>query len=264
MEGWLRVYINRAKALLLVGTISAGCASANDDEGPGNAGAAGTAAAGTGGSSSAGRGGTGGGAGTAGAPSAGAGGSGGTSTGGTGPGGGGTAGTPSLGGPDAGGPDAGNPDAGNPDAGGPIASDAGGDGGTCDDSGELVITCDNLDQNDCSGLESLLSSDCEMLEFILKPVAANAARSCMIELEPPELCDISNTYSCIVEALGASCPDAEAADECTTIATECENEPSFSACSSLLSGMTQDGRDQMVACATVACDLFVCIEGLSY
>jgi hypothetical protein len=260
----MQVYINRVKALLLVGTISAGCASTNDDEGPDNPGAAGTAGAGTGGSTpSAGGSGQGAaGAGTGGTPSA----------GGTGQGGGGIGGTPSAGGsgqsgPDAGNPDADDPDAGDPDAGDPDGADAGGDAGgtlTCDDTASTVVSCDDLGQTECDGLEGFLSSECEMVAFMMKPATANVARNCMIALAPPELCDETNTYTCIVEALGSSCPDPEADDECAIIAPVCDDSsPAFSACSSALSGMTQSGRDQMVQCMTELCDLYACIEGLT-
>ncbi len=264
----MQVYINRAKALLLVGTISAGCASSNDDEGPDNPGAAGTAgAAGNGGTSSAGGSGQGGaGAGTGGTPS----------IGGSGQGGGGTGGAPSAGGsgqsdPDAGDPDAGSPDAGSPDAGGLDAGgldepDAGGDGGTltCDDSADTVVSCDGLEQTECSGLEGFLSSECEMIAFIMKPAPANLARNCMIALEPPELCVTTSTHLCILGGLESACPDPEADDECTVIAAACgDSLPDFSACTSALSGMTQSGRDQMVQCMTAPCDLFACIEGLT-
>jgi hypothetical protein len=271
MKGGVQVYINRAKALLLVGTISAGCASCSDDEGadvPSTAGTAGSPGAGAGGTSSAGTGGTagtgGGAAGTGGTGgAAGTGGAGGTAGTGGSPSGGGTAGTPTVGDPDAGSSDAGDADASAADASGPDA----GDGGAlaCLDTADTLVTCDDLGQGDCTGLEGFLSSECEMIEFIMKTATANAARNCMLALDPPELCDATNTYACLAEALGASCPDAEADDECADIASVCdESLPAFSACSSALSGMTQDGRDQMVTCMTTqGCDLNVCIEGLS-
>lgn len=257
------MYINRAKALLLVGTISAGCASACDDEGTDNTGAAGTAGAGRGGDapSAGGSGQGGGGAGSGGSPSAGGSGAGG--------GGAGAGGAPSAGGsgqsvPDAGDADAGVPDAGDPDAGEPEHSDAG-DGGTltCDDTVGTGVSCVDLGQNDCVGLEGFLSSECEMIAFIMKPVPADAARNCMIALDPPDLCDATNTYACIAAALDSSCPDPEADDECTTIADACgQTVDEFNECTSTLSGMTQTGRDQMVACMDPACDLYACVEGL--
>jgi hypothetical protein len=220
--------------------------------------------AGAGGTSSAGSSGSGGGgAGSGGTPSAGSGGSGGGGAGGApSAGSGGSGGTPSVGDPDAGTPDAGTPDAGDSDAG----TDAGGDGGlTCNDTGDLVVTCDDLGQGDCSGQESFLSVECEMIAFAMKPAVANVGRSCMLALDPPDLCDATNTYACLAEALATSCPDPEADDDCTAIGSVCdESLPAFSACSAALSGMTEGGRDQMVQCMTSgACDLFSCIEGLS-
>jgi hypothetical protein len=265
------VYINRAKALLLVGTISAGCAPAND-EGPDNPGGAGPGGAGSGGTSSAG------GSGQSG------GGSGGTSSAGgssSSQGGGGAGGTPSAGGSgpsdpdagnagsgglDAGGPDAGGPDAGGPDSGAPAGRDAGADAGTpaCIDTPDTVVSCSTLGQTECVGLEGFLSSECEMVAFVMKPATANVARNCMLALDPPELCDATNTYACLADALGTACPDPEADDECTVIGAACDDSgPAFSACSSALSGMTQSGRDQMVQCMTGSCDLYGCVEGLT-
>jgi hypothetical protein len=104
-----------------------------------------------------------------------------------------------------------------------------------------------------------------MIAFNLKPARANFARNCMIALEPPELCDEANTHACIGLALESSCPDPEADDECTTIATACgDSSPAFDACSTLLSGMTQSGRDQMVQCMTAPCDLIACLELLDF
>ena len=257
------MYINRAKALLLVGTISAGYAC-SDDDGADTPGVAGSAGANTGGTSTAG--------------SAGRGGSGGANQGGTNAGTssggtnqGGTAGSSSAGSSgqvtvDAGDPDAG--DAGNTDAGNTDGLDAG-DGGTltCDDTIGPVVDCSSLDELDCgdAGAE-FLSAECEMLEFNFKPVPGNAARNCMNELAPADLCVEGNRNSCMAEALGASCPDPEADDDCEAIVLVCEEQlPSFSACSSVLSGMTESGRTQMVDCMTLdTCDLNACISGLVF
>ena len=272
------VYINRAKALLLVGTISAGCAS-NDDATPddpaagGTAGAAGVAGAGQGGGSGgAAAGGSAGEGGAGGAASGGSAGQGGDGAGGTPSGNAGTGGTSSSGGsgpgtPDAGSPDASLTDAGTSDAGSSDAGDAGGDAGlSCHDTADTLVTCSGLGQGDCSGMEGFLSSECEMLEFVMKPATSNAARNCMLALNPPELCDAVNTYACINAALAGSCPDSEADDECVTIGVACgDSVPELAACSSALSGMLQYGRDQMVTCMTTqTCDLFACIEGLTF
>lgn len=266
------MYINRAKALLLVGTISAGCAS-NDDATPDNPAVGGSA--GTGGAASAGQGGggsggtpaggsagQGGGAGSGGSAGQGGGGAGGTPSGGAGTGGTSSNGGSGPGAPDAGSPDAGLTDAGTSDAG---SSDAG-DAGACYDSADTLVTCSGLGENDCSGQEGFLSFECEMIEFNMKPATSNAARNCMIALNPPELCDAANTYACINAALAGSCPDAEADDECATIGATCgDSAPELDACSATLSGMTQDGRDQMVTCMTTeSCDLYACVEGLSF
>jgi hypothetical protein len=255
------MYINRAKALLLVGTISAGCLSCEDEALPENAGTAGTA--GAGGSSSAGSAGQGGTGGTPSGGNAGQGGAGGAPSGG----GGGISGTPSAGGSSQSGPDAGHVDAERGDAGDAVGPDAGGDAGgalTCDDTTNTTVTCAELGQADCAGLEGFLTSECEMVAFYMKPGAANAARSCMIALDPPELCNTTNPHTCIVDALASSCPDPEADDECTTIVAACgDSSPELSECSSALSGMTQSGRDQMVQCMTAPCSLFSCIEGLN-
>jgi len=232
MEGGVQVYINRAKALLLVGTIAAGCVSGCDDEGSGDGGTAGTAGGGAGGTAGGGTGGTP----TAGSAGQGGGGSGGAPSGGAGQGGGGSggegsAGTSSNGGsasePDAGYFDAGPSDASSPDAGDAGTADAGGDAGplACLDSADTVVGCADLGPEDCPDLEGFLSVECEMVAFNLKPAPANYVQSCMIELNPPSLCDEDNTYRCILVALEASCTDPEAEDECVTIGDECDNSP---------------------------------------
>jgi hypothetical protein len=139
--------------------------------------------------------------------------------------------------------------------------------GMCDDNAVTPMTCDELQYTACEGLEEFLSVECEMVASVMKPGVAHFARSCMVALNPPELCDATNVYACMDEALSLSCPDAEADDECTAIVTTCDeslNAPMFTACTTVLSGMTRGGRDQMVQCMAEYCDLYTCIEGLTY
>ena len=262
------MYINRAKALLLVGTIAAGCVSGCDDEGSGDGGTAGTAGGGAGGTAAGGTGGTP----TAGSAGQGGSGGGGAPSGGAGQGGGASGGSSSNGGsasePDAGYFDAGASDASSSDSDDPGTADAGGDAGplACLDSADTVVGCADLGAGDCPDLEGFLSVECEMVAFNLKPAPANYVQSCMIELNPPDLCDEDNTYRCILVALEASCTDPEAEDECVTIGNECDDSvEAFGACTQLLSGMTQSGRDRMVQCMTLpTCDLVACVEALDF
>jgi hypothetical protein len=139
--------------------------------------------------------------------------------------------------------------------------------GTCDDNALTPMTCDDLQSTACEGLEDFLSVECEMVASVMKPAIAHTARACMVAMSSPELCDPVNIYGCMDEALSLSCPDIEADDECTTIITICDESleaPLFSACGTVLSGMTQGGRDQMVECMAEFCDLYTCVESLTY
>ena len=139
--------------------------------------------------------------------------------------------------------------------------------GTCDDNDSTPMTCDELQYTACEGFEEFLSVECEMVASVMKPAIAHFARGCMVALNPPELCDPTNIYACMDEALSSSCPDPDADDECTAIAAACDESldgPLFSGCRTVLAGMTQGGRDQMVQCMAEFCDLYTCIEGLTY
>jgi hypothetical protein len=219
--------LNRTQALFLVGTIAAvGCVvessdddSTGDDNEAGAGGSAGSATGGQGGSS----------------------GSAGTTTGGTSGSGGEGGGATCLG-------DERDPQvtcgefmgAGGVGAGGDGYGGGGGSGPTCDEMAEAQADF-------CTGLWTNL-----------KPAVANDARTCMNAQSPEDICTWAYTYGCAQEAILAACPDETADDECETIHADCADiaDIPVSECSLVLSGMTQAGRDAVVACEY--CDLWFC------
>jgi hypothetical protein len=217
--------LNRTQALFLVGTIAAvGCVvESSDDDGAGDdneAGAGGSA--GSAGSATGGKGGSSGSSGTAG-----------TSTGGT--------------------------------------SGSGGEGGaaTClGDERDPQVTCGDFmgaggegygggagAGPTCGEMADAQTEFCTDLWTNLKPAVANDARTCMNAQSPEDVCSWVFTYGCAQEAILAACPDDTADDECQTIYDDCPEIP-VSECSLVLSGMTQAGRDAVVACEY--CDLWFC------
>lgn len=224
--------LNRTRALFLVGTIAAvGCVvdSSDDDDGgdDNEAGAGGSSgSAGSAGSATGGKGGTSGSAGTY---------------------TGGTSGTAGDGGATCLGDDR-DPQvtcedfmgAGGVGAGGEGYGGGGGAGPTCDEMADLQ------------------ADYCTELWTNLKPAVANDARTCMNAQTPEEVCSWAVTWSCAQEAILAACPDDTADDECETIHADCADivDIPVSECSLVLSGMTQAGRDAVVACEY--CDLWLC------
>jgi len=255
--------LNRSHALLLVGTIAAGgCVIKNNDDGGGggesgegsgkggSGGTAGAATGGTAGSSSAGKGGT---SGTAGA--AGTGGSAGS----------GTAASGNAAGESAGG------EAGDTGAGGQMSTGgAGGEGGTaeCNDLDAMQVTCEGLNSAACD-ITTFLDDTCGMTWQVMKPAVSNAARECMLGLKQSALCDATNTYACIDDALKGACPDETVTDDCDAIISSCDESGTTVAaadCASYLNGLNEAGRTQMVSCMTLdtLCSLHSCAEGLTY
>lgn len=260
--------LNRSHALFLVGTIAAaGCVvKESDDDGNGGESGEGSGA----------KGGSGGKGGTAGSSNAG------TSTGGwagkaggagtAGQGYGGKAGSSSTAGSSnvAGAAGEAGADTGNAGNGGASGEGgAGGEGGAaeCNDEGATPVSCSGLNSDACS-ITEFLDAECAMFWQVMKPGAANRARQCMLDLEEDALCDATNTYACIDEALKASCPDETVADDCESIVSSCaagESPVTNEDCASYLNGLNGEGRDQMVSCMTANtyCDLHTCAEGLS-
>ena len=253
--------LNRAHALLLVGTLAAGgcVVESSDDDSGGQSGTAGRA--GNGGS---------GGKGSAGSSAAGKsnGGMSGTSAATGDNGGMSEAGTPSEGGM-AGSVSEGGGEGGVVAEGGASSvSGAGGEGGAeCNDSLADELTCDDLDTSTC-GIKDFLDASCAMTWKNMKPSISNVARNCMLGLSHAELCDdATNTYQCIDQALHDACPDETVVPLCADIlaTTSCGSKTGVTAdtCQTYLSGLTQNGRDEMVSCLESDCDFYSCAEGLN-
>lgn len=269
--------LNRARALMLVSTLAVGCtinqvSDDDEDDGSGGESNAGSGASGKGGSAgsagssgkggSAGKGGSGGAAGEAaagetsssGAPGAAgetAGGAAGEGAGGAGDGVGGDGG-------------AGEANGVGGASGGAAGEGAGGEGGsaTCDDDAGTIVSCDGLALTSACGIAEFVEGECTDAEAYLKPRVANATRECMLALDDTEICDATNTYSCLNDALLDSCPDATAAAFCADIGTQCDGTVPEN-CETYVSGLTAEGRAQFTACVADSwCDLYICVESL--
>ncbi len=268
--------LNRARALMLVSTLAVGCTiNQVADDGGDDDGSAGESNAGSGGS---GKGGTGG--------SSGSGGKGGSSGSSGSSGGDASAGeTSSSGAPGAAGEAAGGAagegaggagdgvggdDGSAGEAAGNGGASAGSDGGggeaggapTCDDEAGSVASCDGLADLSSCGIADFVEGECTDADTYLKPAVANAKRECMLELDEAELCDATNTYECLNDAMLASCPDSTAAAFCEDLGAECGgNVPEN--CETYVSGLTAEGRAQFTACVEDGwCDLYICAESL--
>ena len=266
--------LNRARALMLVSTLAVGCTinqvSDDDGEDDGSAGEsnAGSGGSGKGGSAgSSGKGGSagkGGGAGEAsagesssGAPGAAgetAGGAAGEGAGGDGAGGDGVGGDGS----------AGEANGAGGASGGAAGDGVGGEGGsaTCDDDAGTIVTCDGLADTSTCGIADFVEGECTDAETYLKPRVANATRECMIALDETAICDATNTYTCLNDALLDSCPDATATAFCADLGTQCDGTVPEN-CETYVSGLTAEGRAQFTACVADSwCDLYICVESL--
>jgi hypothetical protein len=257
--------LNRAHALLLVGTLSAGACvtQTSDDDSGGQSGTGGKA----------GKGGSGGNAGTS-AAGKGSGGKGGTSTASGGNAGMSEAGAPSEGGMAGSVVEGIGGESGSVAEGGggaPWLAGAGGQGGEggaeCNDSRASELTCDDLATSSC-GIKDFLDAECAMTWKNMKPSISNVARNCMLELTQSELCDdATNTYHCVDQALHDACPDDAVVPICADVlaTTSCSTATGVTAelCQMYLSGLTQNGRDQMVSCLASECDFYSCAESLN-
>jgi hypothetical protein len=128
-------------------------------------------------------------------------------------------------------------------------------GGGCDDSMGTPAECTSLG-TDCQPY-------CEAATNKFKPAVAEAATTCLAASTD---C-ILDGFKCQVEALKGACADSSADDECATAEAACPppvaGEPT---CHELMDGMTQAGRDALLACAQTDCSfgLYSCAEGVLF
>jgi hypothetical protein len=256
--------LNRSHALLLVGTLAAGACvtQTSDDDSTGGQGGTG----GKGGSAGAGKGGV------AGHATGGTSGTGAVSASG---GKGGNAGENSAGMTSEAGMggssvvEGGGEGGGSAQGGETSSSGAGGEGGAgvCDDTLASQLGCDGLATSSCS-IKDFLDAECAMTWKNMKPSISNVARNCMLELSQAELCnDATNTYHCVDHALQLACPDASVKPLCDQIlaygACSGKSDVTADTCQTYLSGLTPNGRNEMVTCMEGYCDFYTCAEGLN-
>ncbi|AUX46421.1 uncharacterized protein SOCE26_079270 [Sorangium cellulosum] len=120
-----------------------------------------------------------------------------------------------------------------------------GGGGICDDT----IGSPGICASDCEG-----ASACPAVLSFLKPGVAEGLVVCLNALDPDTCTRSGDVDGCVRGALGASCPDSSADDDCARLAPLCENDAADAAwlagCHDVIDGLTEEGRRRMITCAT--------------
>jgi len=141
----------------------------------------------------------------------------------------------------------------------------------CDDSIGSVEDCPVAGPSD-EGFCNVAAKRCSEFKVAFKPKVAQAAVACLRRLKGQELCDQARVNLCGHTALMAACPDPvaplAAADagvaqatslvvaSCEGIVKGCAGEasaPTMSDCRQTLSGMSDTGRANMMACVSTHC-----------
>jgi len=141
----------------------------------------------------------------------------------------------------------------------------------CDDTTGSPEDCPMVGPSD-EGVCNLAAKRCSEFKISLKPKVAQAAVACLRRLKGNEMCDPARVNGCAHSALMAACPDpvpSLAASEagltqtaslvtasCEGILKGCATEalgPTMSDCRQTLSGMSETGRSNMMACVSTHC-----------
>jgi hypothetical protein len=142
----------------------------------------------------------------------------------------------------------------------------------CDDSTGSVEDCPVIGPSD-EGVCNLAARRCADFKVAFKPKVAQAAVACLRRLKGKELCDPARVNGCGHSALMAACqdpvPSPAASDtalaaappsvvtsSCEGILKGCSSEPlapTMSDCRQTLSGMSDTGRANMMACVSAHC-----------
>jgi hypothetical protein len=141
----------------------------------------------------------------------------------------------------------------------------------CDDNIGAVQDCPAVGPSD-EGICQIAAKRCIEYKLAFKPKVAQAAVACLARLKGNELCDPVRVNLCGHTALMAACPDPVAASgsieagatptpsvvmaSCESIIKSCGNEalpPTMADCRQTLSGMSDTGRANMMACVSTHC-----------
>jgi hypothetical protein len=141
----------------------------------------------------------------------------------------------------------------------------------CDDSVGVVQDCPAVGPSD-EGICQIAAKRCIDFKLAFKPKVAQAAVACLARLKGNELCDPARVNLCGHTALMAACPDPVAPigaieagtmpmtsivlASCESILKSCATEalpPTMADCRQTLSGMSDIGRANMMACVSTHC-----------
>ena len=141
----------------------------------------------------------------------------------------------------------------------------------CDDNAGVAEDCPVIGPSD-EGVCNLAAKRCGEFKVALKPKVAQAAVACLRRLKGNELCDPARVNGCAHSALMAACPDplpplvaseAGATQMASLVTASCEGIvrgcagealcPTLADCRQTLSGMSDTGRANMMACMSTHC-----------
>jgi hypothetical protein len=150
-----------------------------------------------------------------------------------------------------------------PSAGGSTPSPAP-SSGCLDASAAAVPACSSLPAADSScSSNAVPQQKCAAYAAYFDPKVAAAAISCMASLSSKQLCDATQAAGCAHTALAQACPDSTVSQLCGIAATSCHT--SAGDCTSLLSGLNDQGKQQVAQCVAQGCSagLQACIDALA-
>jgi len=102
---------------------------------------------------------------------------------------------------------------------------------------------------------------CGAYNAYFRPKVAAQAYSCMQSAQ--NLCTSTAANDCGKSALQQACPDPNVATICQAYAGLCKTDANT--CSSIVSGLNDQGRQKLAQCVTAGCSagLYSCVEGLA-
>lgn len=136
--------------------------------------------------------------------------------------------------------------------------------GCLDGNATTVPACSSLPAADSScSSNTVPQQKCATYIAYFDPKVAAAAISCMGSMSSKQLCDATQATNCAHTALAQACPDATVSQLCGIAATSCH--ASTSDCTSMLSGLNDQGKQQVAQCIAQGCNggLQACIDALA-
>ncbi len=132
-----------------------------------------------------------------------------------------------------------------------------------DDSAATVADCGAMPAPDPScAASSTARARCAAYQASFNPRVAAVAIACMSALSGTQQCDPSQADTCAKSALVQACADSTVSQLCGIASTSCKT--SASECSTMLSGLNDQGKQQVAQCVAQGClaGLLGCLQTL--